>query len=194
MEQVIKIKKQNKKKIVPKERLTRSAINIIRTTQRNNIDLKNIADNKANILLTVNALMITFLIPIILSNLDIIYANQFHIPLIVLGVTCFVTLIFSALVLLPFSERGKSFRDLSKFRELSPFFFENYEKMSVDRYYEYFCETVEDGELFSKCIVEDLHYYGKIISLKYKQIKMAYFTFIIGICITGVTTLVTMIT
>lgn len=194
MEQVIKIKKKKKKRVLPQERLTRSAINIIRTTQRNNIDLKNIADNKANILLSVNALMITFLIPIILSNLDVIYANHYHIPLIFLGLTCFVTLIFSALVLLPFSERGRSFKDLSKFRELSPFFFENYEKMSVDKYYEYFCETVDDGELFSKCIVEDLHYYGRIISLKYKQIKMAYITFIAGICITALATLITMIT
>ena len=54
------------------DQLDKNSINIIRTMQRNNIDLKHIADNKANILLSLNALMITVLIPIILSNLEII--------------------------------------------------------------------------------------------------------------------------
>ena len=58
------------KKIGPK--LSKETVNIIRTTQRNNIELTHIADNKANVLLSLNAIMITFLIPLILSNVNII--------------------------------------------------------------------------------------------------------------------------
>ena len=50
-------KSKNKKK--KKENLEKGLLNIIRTTMRNNIVLTHIADNKANVLLSLNALMIT---------------------------------------------------------------------------------------------------------------------------------------
>ena len=43
--------------------LDKKTIDIIRTTQRNNIDLTAIADNKANVLLSLNALIIAALVP-----------------------------------------------------------------------------------------------------------------------------------
>lgn len=166
-------------------KLNKSVINVIRTTQRNNIDLKHIADNKANILMSINALMVTLLIPIILSNRETIIENHYYIPLAILAVTCLVTVILSALVLRPFSERGRVMKKMSEFREKSPFFFENYDKMEVEEYYDYFCTVSQDEENFFKYVIEDLHYYGKILSLKYKQVKHAYTGFIIGFLLTA---------
>lgn len=187
----IKSKIASPKKL--KRKLNRSAINIIRTTQRNNIELKHIADNKANILLSINALIITILIPVVMTHLDFIHLHMLYVPLFLFGLTSFVTLMFSSLVLLPFFERGKKFKELSSFREASPFFFENYEKMNVNEYYNYFCETIEDEELFFKCVVEDLHYYGRIISLKFRQVKIAFIIFIGGMNISAIAAVIAMI-
>ncbi|MEZ4957629.1 MAG: hypothetical protein R2825_28985 [Saprospiraceae bacterium] len=49
-----------KDKTNKKDKLTKETINIMRTTQRNNVELTHIADNKANVLLSLNAIMLTF--------------------------------------------------------------------------------------------------------------------------------------
>ena len=67
---------KEKSKKLPKE-----ALNIIRTTLRNNIELTNIADNKANVLLSLNALMITLLLPLIIPNLALIKELHLYVPL-----------------------------------------------------------------------------------------------------------------
>ena len=76
-----------------KNKLSRETVNVFRTTQRNNIDLTGIADNKANVLLSVNAIMLTFIIPLVLGNIDYIVDRYIFIPLIIFAATCFITLI-----------------------------------------------------------------------------------------------------
>ncbi len=66
----------------PKKKLSKDIINIIRTTQRNNIELTHIADNKANVLLSLNALMVTFLLPLVVANSAVILERLLYIPLI----------------------------------------------------------------------------------------------------------------
>lgn len=172
---------KNKSKKNQKYKLNRSVLNVIRTTQRNNINLKHIADNKANILLGVNALMITFLIPIIIANQKVIVSTGYIIPIGILSITCLITVILSAGVLRPFSARGKIMGRMTKSIEKSPFFFETYDSMEMEEYYEYFCQISQDEEVFFKYVVEDLQYFGKILSLKYDQIKHAFTGFIIGV-------------
>jgi hypothetical protein len=54
------------------KKLDKEATNIIRTIQRNNVQLIHISDNKAAILLSLNAIMLTLLIPNAISNMDLI--------------------------------------------------------------------------------------------------------------------------
>ena len=169
----------------------RQVYNIIRTTKRNNIDLKSIADNKANILMSVNALMITILIPIILSNLDIILKEHLWIPMVILAITCLITLFLSASVLTPFSLDGEDRKMRNNQR--SPFFFANYHKMNADDYFEYFMRTVKNEDILFRHIVDDLHYYGKILGIKYSQIKAAYNVFKIGLSSSIVITFIILI-
>ena len=46
--------KEKKEKKEKKSKISKEVLNVIRTTQRNNIELTNIADNKANMLLSLN--------------------------------------------------------------------------------------------------------------------------------------------
>jgi len=81
--------------------ISKQTINIIRTTQRNNIDLTAIADNKANVLLSLNALIIAALIPIVMANTNRVFEGYLIIPLVVLAITSFMTIYLSAQVLKP---------------------------------------------------------------------------------------------
>ena len=53
-----------------KEKLDKESVNIVRTLQRNNVQLIHIADNKAAVLLSLNAIMLTLLVPNVMEGIN----------------------------------------------------------------------------------------------------------------------------
>ncbi len=165
------------------DKLTKETINIIRTTQRNNIGLTHIADNKANVLLSLNAIMITFLIPSVVANLDYIMENYLYIPLAILTITCLSTIYISTIVLKP--ARFDNLRDDNdRVGKNSPFFFGNFYKMAPDEFYEYMDETLEQRENVKKHLSQDLYYIGRRLGHKMTWIRRAFNIFLAGIALT----------
>lgn len=175
-----------------KNKLNKNVLNLIRTTQRNNIDLKNIADNKANILMSINALMITFLIPIVFSHIDVIMGHYLYIPLAILTTTCMITLTISAIVLRPFSTNNKFKPKALNVKTTSPFFFENSTEFTEDQFHDYFIKVSQNDDKVLKYAVSDLFYFSNILAIKYKQIRWAYMVYIFGIMAAIITLIITL--
>lgn len=173
-----------KKKKKKKKGLSKKTVNIIRTAQRNNIDLTAIADNKANVLLSLNAIMITCLVPIIFAYLDIILVNkQLFVPLFILGATCFSTIYLAAEVLKPM--KFNSFKIKSqKEEEASPYFFGNFYQMEAEEYYKHMKTSLADPELVIEHLSQDLYYVGKRLGEKMAVTRKAFNIFIAGILLT----------
>ncbi len=169
--------------IKKKEKLSKDTINIIRTTQRNNIDLTHIADNKANVLLSLNAIMITFLIPSVMANMDFIIDSHYYIPLIILAATCFSTIYISTVVLKP--TRFDNLRDENEPKEKhSPFFFGNFYKMEPEDFYKFMDETIDDNENLKHHLMQDLYFIGRRLGSKMTWIRRAFNIFLCGIGLT----------
>ena len=167
------------------EKLTKQTINIIRTTQRNNIDLTQLADNKANVLLSLNAIMITFLLPMILSNLEAIIQGYLYIPLIILAITCFSTIYISAIVLKPSNlDEYRASPSNDPYTQFSPFFFGNFYRMEPDEFFEYMSESVAKSEMVKSHLVQDLYYIGKRLGYKMDRIRLAFNIFLGGLFLT----------
>lgn len=167
------------------EKLTKQTINIIRTTQRNNIDLTQLADNKANVLLSLNAIMITFLLPLILSNLETIIQGYLFIPLIILAITCFSTIYISAIVLKPSNlDEYRASPSDDPDTQFSPFFFGNFYRMEPDEFFEYMSESVSNSEMVKSHLVQDLYYIGKRLGYKMDRIRLAFNIFLGGLFLT----------
>lgn len=161
------------------KKLSKETINIIRTAQRNNIELTNIADNKANVLLSLNALMITFLLPQILANTNLILAKYLHIPLIILGATCLVTIFMSAIVLMP--GRFDKFKERYFSEErYSPFFFGNFYKMEPNEFFQHIQESMEEASIVRRSLAQDLYYVGRRLGFKMTWIRRAFKLFLVG--------------
>lgn len=170
-----------------KKGLSKTTINIIRTTQRNNIDLTAIADNKANVLLSLNAIMITCLVPIVFAYLEVVLNEQLFVPLSILAATCFTTIYMAAQVLIP--------KDFDSFKigaqndtRVSPFFFGNFYEMEANDYYKYMKTSLADPEMIKDHLAQDLFYLGKRLGVKMKLIRRAFNIFIIGIFLTLLST------
>ena len=167
------------------EKLNKQTINIFRTTQRNNIDLTQLADNKANVLLSLNAIMITFLLPLILSNLDVIFQGYLYIPLIILSFTCFSTIYISAIVLTPSKlDEYRASPSNDPDAQFSPFFFGNFYKMNPDDYFDYMEEAVANDTLIKDHLVQDLYYVGRRLGYKMDRIRLAFKIFLVGLFLT----------
>lgn len=148
---------------------------------RNNIELTHIADNKANVLLSLNALMLTFLLPIVIPYFDYIKAHYLYIPMGILVVTCIVTIYLAILVLKPggFKTKKTNIHGFTPERS-SPFFFGNYYNLTLEEFQNYITEQVAEREKILHFITEDLHYIGRRLGEKMEIIKRAFYIFMIG--------------
>jgi Family of unknown function (DUF5706) len=161
-------------------------LNLVRTTQRNYINLTNIADNKAHILISINSLMLTILVPILLSNYGIILEMKLSLPMGIFALTCLLTIVFSIKVLTPFNgKKNKSTKDAKALK--SPFFFSNYADLTLDEYKQLFNETTSSKNITNQVIIGDLYYFGINLDSKYKLVIVAYNVFYIGMILSFVT-------
>ncbi len=172
------VTKQQSEKGLPSK-----TINIIRTTLRNNIELTAIADNKANVLLSLNALMLTAIVPYALANAELILQNYLYIPILCATITCFVTIYQAAMVLIP-SNFDKKRASMHPDIKPSPFFFGNFYKMEADEYYEQLQEGLSASGLIKAHLAQDLFYVGQRLGTKMARIRRAFYFFLLGIFIT----------
>lgn len=177
-EMEIKPVNPEKKEKKPK-RISKDILNIIRTTMRNNIELTHIADNKANVLLSLNALMITFMVPFVVPNFDVILEYKLMIPLTILVTTAFITIYISTLVLKP-AKFDQNKKLLKKGKYVSPFFFGNYYQMDKSEFSEYIKNALSDNDLIRDHLTEDLHYIGSRLGSKLTLVRLAFNVFIVG--------------
>ena len=158
---------------------SKSAQTQFKTALRNHIDLSSIADNKANIMLSVNALIITIALPVLGNS---IRANpNLLIPTIVLLFVCVISIVFATLATRPIKMKGKTtIEDIAK-EESNLFFFGNFYNMSFEEYSGGINTVVSDEKLLDSSIIRDLFFLGKALGRKYFYLRLCYNFFMYGI-------------
>jgi len=155
------IKKKEKENLADSINSNKSAQMMFKTSLRNHIDLTSIADNKANIMLTINAGIITvslsLLAPVISANPTMIY------PISILMITCVATIIYATMTTRPIKTKGitaiKNINDEST----NLFFYGNFYKMDINQYKEGIKLILEDEKKLDDTIISDLFYLGKAL-------------------------------
>ncbi len=161
---------------------SKSAQMMFKTTLRNQIDLTNIADNKANIMLTINSGLITVGITLIAGQIK---DQQFLIyPFAALMTTCVLTIIFATLATRPAKMGGTTPIENIDNGNTNLFFFGNFFKMSQPDYRAGLKKVVENDDLLDKTIVNDLYYLGLSLGRKYSRLHTTYSVFMFGMVIT----------
>lgn len=165
--------------LMKEKKISKEVLNIIRTTMRNNIELTHIADNKANVLLSLNALMITFLVPFIVPNFVMVQKFNLAVPLTMLVLTAFITIYISTLVLKP-SRFNQNQNLVKRGKYVSPFFFGNFFQMNKTEFSEYIKGALSDNKMIKDHLTEDLHYIGTRLGRKMTLVRIAFNVFIVG--------------
>jgi len=187
--QAAREKKSKKKREKQKEIFSKNTIGIMRTKLRNNIELTSIADNKANVLLSLNALMLTFIVPFALPYMELVTMYHLEIPLLILVATCLATVYLAVLVLRPGKFSGQRIT-IEEQSQISPFFFGNFERMTKDEYIEYSNDTLRNDHLVHKFLSNDFYHIGARLSQKMRLIRRAFNIFIIGLGLSSILTVI----
>ncbi|MEY3051383.1 MAG: hypothetical protein RLY31_1168 [Bacteroidota bacterium] len=155
---------------------------MFKTTLRNQIDLTNIADNKANIMLSINSLLITFGIPLIASQLSA-YPHLLW-PGLCLLTTCILSIVQATLATRPVKMEGRTDLDKIDLGKTNLFFFGNFFKMSRDEFIRGMSMVTTRENILDHSIVNDLYFLGRALGQKYYRLRVTYSIFMIGMIVT----------
>lgn len=179
-----KLKKDDLKRKKDKEnRPDRGIETMYRVTLRNHIKLSDIADTKANILLSVSAITLSIALSSLFPKLDKPDNYYLIYPTLLFLFITVVTMIFSILSTRPKVTSGKFTKDDVTNRKVNLLFFGNFHKMPLEDFQEGMTEVMNDRDYLYKSLMKDLYFLGIVLNKKYKLLRIAYNIFMIGIII-----------
>jgi hypothetical protein len=160
------------------------------------MNLSSIADGKANMIISINTLVLSILITAASAGFSMTDIGQsgnlkFAIPIIVLMVTSLTAIIFGVLSAMP-KVSGQEF-SLEDVREhkVSILYFGNFLKIGKGEFVDYLRELKEDQEILYDDLSRDLYNLGAVLRKKYRLLSIAYRVFVGGLALSVLTFLVT---
>lgn len=185
------IKKKKNDKIQQPER---GVDTLFRVTLNNHTRLSDIADSKANILLSVNAIVISIALSTLVPKLGSPKNEYLLLPSIVMLLSSVVSIIFAILATKP-NVTYESFNEEDiKNKKVNLLFFGNFYQMSLDAYEEAMQELMKDRDYLYNSMTRDLYYLGKVLERKYRLLSITYTIFMIGTVLSVLTFAYAMIT
>ncbi|WP_126653545.1 Pycsar system effector family protein [Chryseobacterium aureum] len=180
-------KKDNKKEVSEgkkeKEKSDRSVDTLFRVTLNNHTRLSDIADSKANILLSVNAIIISVCLSVLVPKLDAPKNSHLILPSFILLLSSVLTIIFAILSTKPnVTKTTFTSQDIVN-RKVNLLFFGNFQQMLFDDYHNAMKDLIKDRDYIYDSMVKDLYYLGKVLNRKYKLLSITYKIFMAGIII-----------
>ncbi|MEN8817451.1 MAG: Pycsar system effector family protein [Nonlabens sp.] len=183
-------KKKKKKQKYAKEKVKvdlknqspeRAIQTLFRTTLRNHIKLSDIADTKANILLSVNAIIISLALANIIPKLDQISNRHLLWPTLILILFSVASIILSIMSTRPNVTTGEFTDEQVQNRQVNLLFFGNFHKVPFQRYQKALMELLENKEEVYESLLKDLWLLGLVLNRKYTLLRWTYTIFMIGI-------------
>ena len=155
---------------------------------RNHIDLTSIADQKANIMLSINALIITIGLPVFSTYLA--GKGFLMAPAVVFLFTAIATMILATLSTRPIKLEGETDVQRLLSERTNFFFFGNFFRIPNNQYQEVMKTVVADTDYLDSSFVDDLYYLGIALGKKFQLLRLCYNVFVFGLCLSVLTFLV----
>lgn len=164
-----------------KNEYSRTVDTLFRITLRNHTSLSSIADSKANILLSVNAIIISICLSTLIPKLD--NPNNAHLifPTFILLIFSVAAIIFAIMSTRPKVTKGTYTAEEILNRHINLLFFGSFHQMPVEQYTKNVKELIEDKEYLHEALIKDLHSLGLVLHKKYTLLRITYSIFTIGI-------------
>ena len=152
---------------------------MFRTSYRTHLELSSLADNKSNIMISINGLIISIVIASISPKIDSNPWLLFPTAILLLG--CLSSLVYAILSARPRVKNEPVTLEDVRANRANILFFGNYYTMSREDYVEGLSELMVDSERLYDNMARDIHGLGEVLAKKYKLLRVSYNVFMFGL-------------
>ena len=156
---------------------------MFRVALRNHMTLSDIADTKANILLSVNAIIISVALSNLLPKLDNPSNTYLIYPTLIFLVFTVASIVLSVLATRPNVTMGKFTKEDVANKKVNLLFFGNFHQMKLDEFEWAMNEMMKDKDYLYGSLTKDLYFLGLVLNRKYGLLRLTYTVFMVGIVI-----------
>ncbi|GAB4056115.1 Pycsar system effector family protein [Spirosoma litoris] len=151
---------------------------MFRTTSTNHLRLSEIADSKANIMISVNSITVSVLVSILPRRIE--ENPALIIPTAMFLTTSLLTIIFAILATRPNITQGTFSHEDIQQKKGNLLFFGNFHRMSLGEFEWGIQELMQDSNYLYSSMTRDIYYLGLVLAKKYKLLRIAYSIFMFG--------------
>ncbi len=164
-----------------KQGTTKGMQTMLRLTSSNHIRLSEMADSKANILISVNAIIISVILSVLFRKLQ--SDPYLTIPTMIFLLSAVSTIVIAIMATRPKVNQGTFDEEEVKNKTINLLFFGNFHMMSFPEYENAMKIMMQDADYLYGSMLQDIYNLGKVLGKKYKLIRLAYTIFMIGIIV-----------
>ena len=157
---------------------------MFRSTSRNHIDLSSMADSKANILISVNSIIISIVASLLIRNLTT--SQHLILPTAMLVVVCLSTIVTAILATRPKVSSGTFTQEDIDNKKVNLLFFGNFHGVSIEDYEKGMYAMMRDPDYLYGSLIKDIYYLGNVLGKKYRYLRISYNIFMYGLIVSVV--------
>ncbi len=171
----------NQVKNEKKERPEKGIETMFRISSNNHSRLSDMADNKAHIMITVNSIILSAVISLLLGKLD--SDAYLTIPTYVLLGVSLTTITLAILATRPTIPNGVfTPEDISE-KKVNLLFFGNFYRMPLEEYRDAMWKVMDDHDFLYDNLIKDVYSQGVVLGRKYHLLRIAYNVFMFGLIV-----------
>ena len=154
---------------------------MFRNTVRTHVEFSAMADSKANIMISINTLIIGIIITGLLRKL--VEYPYLIIPTFILIGVCLTCIVFAVFVTTPKITSGLFTREDIRQKKTNLLFFGNFFNMPLDDFEWGMSEMMNDKDYLYSSMVKDFYFLGQVLGRKYRNLRICYSIFMYGLII-----------
>lgn len=183
-------KSKDKSKKDKKKKESRTVETMYRSTLANHMQLSSLADQKAGLLVSVNAIIISIMASFMVRES---FDNPYLIiPTCLLVVVCLSTITFALWATRPSVRPQAKKLDVEHVHKMDLLFFADYTALTLEEYQKAMKDMMAKEEKLHDSLLKNIYVQGKVMERKYRLIKIAYTIFIIGFPLVLISYLITL--
>ncbi len=162
-----------------KDRPDKGIETMFRISSANSLKMSVMADNKAHIMISVNSIIISVILALVLKSLD---KNAYLlIPTLIMLAVNVATIIYSVLATRPKVAPGVFTQEQVNNKSVNLLFFGSFFNMSYKEYEDGMNKMMADREFLYGSLTKDIYWQGKVLGRKYGLLRTSYTIFLYGI-------------
>lgn len=174
-----KKKKKKKKKDLEGLGTSRGIETMFRTSYRTHMDLSALADRKANIMISINGLIISIILAAISPKID---ANPWLLaPTAVLLIACMISIVYAVIAARPRVSSAVITLDDVRDRKANILFFGHFVTLSQEDYIRGMTELLQNTDQLYHSMIRDIYGLGLVLRRKFELLRVSYTVFMFGL-------------